>query len=112
LRLASWDLHHDEVILAETMSLVTKRLTKGTAVRFNQGIRASARFRIDKLTPKIKDAACCRLPPVHESARQGPPLHRLSVLRLMDAVNLREVFRFDRHYARYGFRLLPDSDSP
>jgi hypothetical protein len=73
-----------------TMSLLTKRLGKAIAVRFGQGIRGSSAFRIFT-TQLDRDYDLIDCPS----------------FAMMDAFDVREVFGFDQHFARYGFRLLP-----
>ena len=87
------------------MSLVTKRLGKLTAVRFGQGIRASSSFRIEEAEPEIRDAAWALFT---TQLDKDYDLIDCVSFAMMEAHGVRDAFGFDRHFAQYGFRLLPD----
>jgi len=87
------------------MSLLTKRLDKRTAVLFGKGIRAGTRFRIDEPALEVREAAW-NLFTTHID-KDYDLIDCLS-FALMDALDVREAFGFDRHFEQYGFRLLPD----
>ena len=86
------------------MSLITKRLDKLTAVKFGQGIRVSSAFRIEEPGPDVKETAW-KLFTSHLD-KDYDLIDCLS-FALMEAFAIREVFGFDRHFAQYGFDLLP-----
>lgn len=93
-----------DFILAETMSLVTKRLGKRTAVKFGRGIRTSSTFRIEEPEPRVKELAWTLF--TSHVDKDYDPIDCLS-FAMMEAFGIREVFGFDRHFAQYGFTLLP-----
>jgi predicted nucleic acid-binding protein len=93
-----------DFIFAETMSLITKRLDKRTAVRFGSGIRESRRFRIEEPSPEIQEAGWALF--MGQLDKDYDLIDCLS-FAMMEAFGAREVFGFDRHFAQYGFRLLP-----
>jgi predicted nucleic acid-binding protein len=86
------------------MSLVTKRLGKRTAVKFGQGIRASSTFRIEEPGPEVKETAWKLF--TTQLDKDYDLVDCLS-FALMEAFAIREAFGFDRHFAQYGFDLLP-----
>ena len=87
------------------MSLLTKRLNKRTAVQFGTGIRRSSRFRVEEPSRETKDAAWDLF--TTQIDKDYDLIDCLS-FAFMDALDLRDVFGFDRHFAQHGFRLLPE----
>ena len=93
-----------DFVLAETMSLITKRVGKKHAVRFGDALRSSPRFRIEDASPEIRQVAwkefASRLDKDHD-------LIDCISFAMMEAYEVEEVFGFDRHFAQRGFNLVP-----
>jgi uncharacterized protein len=93
-----------DFVLAETMSLITKRVGKRPAVSFGEALRSSRRFRIEEASAEIRQAAwtefASRLDKDHD-------LIDCLSFAMMDAYEVGEVFGFDRHFAQRGFQLVP-----
>jgi predicted nucleic acid-binding protein len=87
------------------MSLLTKRLSKRTAVEFGKGIRRGARFRIEDPAPGVREAAWDLF--TGQVDKDYDLIDCLS-FAFMEALDVQQAFGFDRHFAQYGFRLLPD----
>lgn len=94
-----------DFIFAETMSLLTKRLSKAVAVAFGEGIRCSPKFRIEEPTPQMREQAW-RLFAGHRD-KDYDPIDCIS-FATMESLRIRDVFGFDHHFTQYGFNLLPD----
>jgi uncharacterized protein len=93
-----------DFVFAETMSLLTKRLGKHTAVRFGAGIRRSSRFRIDDATPQVREAAWQLF---SSQPDKDYDLIDCTSFALMTSLKIDEAFGFDRHFTQHGLRLLP-----
>ncbi|MBI4617138.1 MAG: PIN domain-containing protein [Planctomycetes bacterium] len=93
-----------DFVFAETMSLLTKRLGKKPAVAFGSGIRLSARFRIEDVPVDIRETGwkifSGRLDKEHD-------LIDCISFALMESMELRQAFGFDKHFLQHGLRLLP-----
>ena len=94
-----------DFIVAETMSLMTKRLSKRTAVAFGEALRASSRLRIEEVTTDVREAAWKLF-----STRLDKDYDLIDCISfsVMESLSIQEAFGFDRHFAQYGFRLVPD----
>lgn len=93
-----------DFVLAETMSLITKRVGKKQAVTFGEALRSSPRFRIEDASIEIRKAAW------KEFASRMDKNHDLIdciSFAMMEAYEVEEVFGFDRHFAQRGFKLVP-----
>jgi predicted nucleic acid-binding protein len=95
-----------DFIFAETMSLITKRLSKKIAVSIGEGIRGSQRFRFEETTPDVREQAW-RLFSGHRD-KDYDLIDCISFLT-MESLGMQDVFGFDRHFVQYGFRLLPEN---
>jgi len=94
-----------DFIFAETMSLLTKRLSKPIAVSFGEGILHSRKFRIEEATPQIRDQAWRLF-----SGQKDKDYDLIDCISfaMMESMKIRSVFGFDRHFTQYGFQLLPE----
>jgi uncharacterized protein len=93
-----------DFIFAETMSLLTKRLSKKIAIAVGEGIRQSLKFRFEETTPEIREKAWMLFSGHRD--KDYDLVDCISVLT-MESLGIRDVFGFDRHYAQYGFNLFP-----
>ena len=93
-----------ECVFAETMSLLTKRLDKQTAVAFGDGLRRATRVRVDTVTSDTREAAwnlfAGRLD-------KDWDLIDCTSFTFMEALGIHDAFGFDRHFVQRGFRLVP-----
>jgi len=94
-----------DLIFAETMSLLTKRLGKATAIEFGRGMPESSRLRIEEPAPRIKERAWLLF--TSQPDKDYDLVDCLS-FAFVEALKILEVFGFDRHFAQYAFRVLPD----
>lgn len=93
-----------DFVLAESMSLITKRVGKRHAVSFGEALRGSPRFRIEDASVEIRQAAW------NEFASRLDKDHDLIdclSFAMMEAYGVQEVFGFDRRFAQRGFQLVP-----
>jgi predicted nucleic acid-binding protein len=93
-----------DFVFAETMSLLTKRLGKGVAVRFGQALRTSRSVRIEEVPFQVREKAWQLF------AGQGDKDYDLIdciSFAMMERFRAQEVFGFDRHFTQYGFDLFP-----
>lgn len=91
-------------VFAETMSLITKRVSKRTAVDFGTALRASPRFRIEEPDQAVREAAWSLF---SERADEEWDLIDCLSFALMDSLGIHRAFGFDRHFTQYGFVLVP-----
>jgi len=94
-----------DFIFAETMSLMTKRLSKAVAIAFGEGIRGSPTFRIEEPTPPVREQAW-KLFSGHRDKEYD--LIDCISFATMESLGIRDMFGFDHHFAQYGFHLLPE----
>ena len=91
-------------VFAESMSLITKRLGKATAIRFGESLRASELIRIFHLTPEYEDAAWKEFLRYRDKEFDFVDSTGFA---LMSKQDIDTAFSFDRHFAQRGFRLVP-----
>lgn len=93
-----------DFIFAETMSLMTKRLGKKTAVAFGRAILESPAIRIEEPSASVRETAWSIF-----SGQLDKEYDLIDCISfgIMEAFGIREVFGFDRHFRQYGFTLLP-----
>lgn len=93
-----------DFVFAETMSLLTKRLDKQTAIAFGAALRASRRVRVEEPSPRARNEAWKLF-----STRPDKDWDLIDCLSfaVMRAFGTAEAFGFDRHFTQAGFTLLP-----
>lgn len=94
-----------DFVFAETMSLLTKRLAKTTAVAFGTGIRQSPRIHVEEVAPEIREAAWELF-----SGRLDKNYDLIDCVSfaLMEKLRLEAAFGFDRHFVQLGLRIVPE----
>jgi predicted nucleic acid-binding protein len=93
-----------DFVFAETMSLLTKRLGKDTAVRFGHALRTSRLVRIEEVPAEVREKAW------EIFATHGDKDYDLIdclSFSMMEQFGIRKAFGFDRHFTQYGFDLMP-----
>ncbi|MFH1148268.1 MAG: PIN domain-containing protein [Pseudomonadota bacterium] len=93
-----------EFIFAESLSLITKRLGKGIAVRFGEGLRTSKMIRISHSSEELLDKAWEEF--VRFSDKGFDLIDCLSFVT-MDSFDIKSAFSFDRHFVQRGFHIVP-----
>jgi predicted nucleic acid-binding protein len=92
------------LVFAETLSLMTKRLGKGAALAFGQKIRSTEKVRIIHLDAAMEEIAWRCFERYRDKAWDFVDC---SSFALMDSLKLARAFTFDMHFAQKGFDVLP-----
>lgn len=104
LRETSDLLISSNLIFAETLSLMTKRLGKTLALNFGQRIRASAKVRLLHLDGALEERAWGYFERYHDKPWD---FIDCSSFALMDSLELSRAFTFDAHFTQKGFQISP-----
>lgn len=92
------------LVFAETMSLISKRLGKAVAIRYGEAVRESQVFDIVTLPEEYREPAW----ELFRSQRdQAWDLIDCSSLVVMERFKIRQAFTFDRHFQQQGFEVVP-----
>ena len=95
---------HDKLCLAETVSLLTKRLGKSVALRFGEHLRANDSVRVFSLTPEYEEAAWKEF---RRYKDKDFDFVDSSSFAVMERQGIDTAFSFDRHFRQRGFELRP-----
>ena len=104
LRESSSPLVTSNLVLAETMSLITKRIGKSPAVRFGAGLRASRKIRIIHIDAALEEKAWGEFSSYTD---KNWDLVDCASFALMNFLKADTAFTFDAHFAQRGFRVVP-----
>lgn len=92
------------LVFAETLSLMMKRIGKAAALSFGAKLRGSSRLRIIHADPATEERAW----QYFESYRDKDwDLIDCVSFALMDRLGLDTAFTFDRHFSQKGFTTVP-----
>ncbi len=91
-------------IFAESLSLLTKRMGKATAIRFGEGLRSSDLVRLFQMTAEYEKAAWEEF--IRFRDKKFDFIDSTSFV-VMQRQGIDAAFGFDRHYVQRGFQLLP-----
>ena len=92
------------LVFAETLSLMTKRLGKASALDFGRRIRTSGKVRVIHLDGAMEEAAWGCFERYHDKEWD---LIDCSSFALMDSLKLARAFTFDAHFEQKGFQTVP-----
>ena len=92
------------LVFAETLSLMTKRLGKSAALEFGLNIRSSGKVRVIHLDAAMEESAWTYFERYRDKSWD---FIDCSSFALMDALKLSRAFTFDSHFAQKGFQVLP-----
>ena len=92
------------LIFAETLSLMTKRLGKTLALNFGRKVRASGRVRILHLDAALEESAWSCFERYHDKPWD---FIDCASFALMDSLKLGKAFTFDAHFRQKGFQVAP-----
>jgi predicted nucleic acid-binding protein len=91
-------------VFVESLSLITKRLGKGAAIRFGKDLRASDRVRIIHIDARMEESAWSLF---EDYADKDWDLVDCSSFILMQSLKLTKAFTFDSHFAQRGLEIVP-----
>ena len=92
------------LVVFETMSLLTKRAGRASAEHFGQAIRSANTARIVRLSADQEDRAWDYF---FKYRDKDWDLVDCASFALMDELGLDTAFTFDDHFAQKGYRLIP-----
>lgn len=92
------------LIFAETLSLMTKRLGKDLALNFGRKLRASGKARVLHLDSALEETAWAYFERYRDKSWD---LIDCASFALMDSLKLERAFTFDVHFAQKGFQIYP-----
>ena len=91
-------------IFAETLSLVTKRLGKKTAIKFGYGFKSSHLIRMIYVSVEHQEKAWR----IFSQAKDKDYDYIDCICFVcMDAQGIGEAFTFDKHFRQKGYKMLP-----
>lgn len=92
------------LVFAETLSLMTKRLGKSAALEFGLKLRGSRKVRIIHLDQALEESAWSYFERYRDKSWDFVDC---SSFALMDSMKISRAFTFDAHFAQKGFQILP-----
>lgn len=92
------------LIFAETLSLMTKRLGKTLALNFGRKLRASGRVRILHLDAALEESAWGNFERYHDKPWD---FIDCASFALLDSLKLAQAFTFDAHFTQRGLQVVP-----
>lgn len=94
-----------DLVFAELMSLLTKRVGKWDAVRVGTLLKSSPRFILHAIEPEVEERAWRLFSQRYRD--KDFDLIDCTCFAVMEGMGIREAFTFDRHFRQAGYRMVP-----